>query len=436
LSEKRGLKRDHYSDEIEGKEGSVVSIAGWVEDVRSIGPIVFMTLRDVRGVAQAVFRKGGMPKEEFERVRSIPRQSYLVVRGEVKSSRSKVLPSEVHVKEYLLAGRALHPLPLDPTGRVEAGLDVRLDSRPLDLRIPKTRATFAIRAAFMRFARRMLEGRGFMEVNTAKLIGAAAEGGAELFQLDYFGRPAFLAQSPQLYKEQLTLSLDRVYEIGTYFRAERMHTTRHLNEFVSLDVEAALWDKWDAMKLLEELVSEGISSLEKEARSDFEELGVRPSTPARPFPTFTYSQALEEVRAEGLKVEFGEDFDADALRVLGTKHKGYYFIIDWPTALKPFYIKPKEDDARFSESFDLMYGSLELASGGERISERPTLEARLKEKGLKVESFADHLKAFDWGMPPHSGWGFGVDRFVAQVTQRGNIREAVLYPRDAFRLTP
>ncbi|MDG6940083.1 MAG: aspartate--tRNA(Asn) ligase [Nitrososphaerota archaeon] len=409
---------------------------GWVEDQRVLGSLLFMTLRDRTGVAQMVFNRSELGAAAFDEAATVPRQSYVLVSGRAKKSRSRTLPIEVSAGGMRVLGRAEHPLPLDPTGRVESGLDVRLDARPLDLRNPKVAAIFSIKASFLRACREYLESRGFFEVHTPRLIGAAAEGGAELFRLGYFGREACLAQSPQLYKEQLTLSLERVYEIGPYFRAEKMHTTRHLNEFLSLDIEAAAFGKREAMEELEGMLKGALGRLASENAGDFGKLGVGAEVPDYDFPVVTYGRALEEANEGGVAVKFGEDLDAEALKALARRHPGYYFLTDWPSDAKPFYIMPNERDPSLSESFDLMHGALELASGGERVSDRKALEARLAAKGLDPAGFEEHLKAFDWGMPRHAGWGFGVDRLVMEVTGSANIREAVLYPRDSVRLTP
>jgi nondiscriminating aspartyl-tRNA synthetase len=437
LSEKIGSRREKRTDQLEaGDAGRIVTVAGWIEDLRSIGSIVFFTIRDSRGVLQAVFSRKSLGEEKFSEAGSLPRQSFVRVTGLVKESRSKISRYEIDVSSFEVLAKAVHPLPLDPTGRVEALLDTRLDARPLDLRNPKSAAVFRIEAAFLNLARRYLEAKGFLEVRTAKIIGAATEGGAELFGFDYFGRQACLAQSPQLYKEELTLSLERVYEIGTYFRAEKSHTTRHLNEFLGLDAEAALFSKEDAMGLLEGLTAESVGQLLGVSKEDFGLLGYSPEFPTLPFPVVKYEDAIREVERKGVAVKFGDDFDGDSLRALGEEHRGYYFLTEWPSSIKPFYIKPNPRRPEVSESFDLMHGQLELASGGERVADKALLEARLKEKGLEPERFKDHLKVYDWGMPPHAGWGFGVERFVAQLTGYANVREAVLYPRDSLRVTP
>lgn len=437
MSEKTESRRDRYSDQLDGSVvGKTVTVAGWIEDLRSIGSILFFTIRDSHGVLQAVFNRKSLGDERFAEAAGLPRQSFVSVTGTVKESRAKISRYEIDVSSFEVLARAVHPLPLDPTGRVEALLDTRLDARPLDLRNPRSAAVFKIEAAFLNSARRYLEGQGFMEVRTAKIIGAATEGGAELFGFDYFGREACLAQSPQLYKEELTMSLERVYEVGTYFRAEKSHTTRHISEFLGLDAEAALFTKEDAMKLLEGLTTTAVTELASGSKAEFSLLGRSPEIPQAPFPVITYEDAMAEVQKKGLPARFGDDFDGDTLKALGEARPGYYFLTEWPTSIKPFYIKPNPRRPEVSESFDLMHGQLELASGGERVADRGLLETRLKEKGLDPEHFREHLQVYDWGMPPHAGWGFGVERFVAQLAGFSNIREAVLYPRDSVRVTP
>jgi nondiscriminating aspartyl-tRNA synthetase len=242
LSEKTGPRRDRYSDQIDRSiVGTTVSVAGWIEDMRPIGSIIFFTVRDSHGVLQAVFNRKVLGETLFAEAGSLARQSFVSITGIVKESRSKTSPFEIESTSFTVLARAVHPLPLDPTGRVDAGLDTRLDARPLDLRNPRSAAIFKIEAEFLGFARKFLEGEGFLEVRTAKIIGAATEGGAELFGFDYFGREACLAQSPQLYKEELTLSLEKVYEVGTYFRAEKSHTTRWRSSKASRPAASGTW---------------------------------------------------------------------------------------------------------------------------------------------------------------------------------------------------
>ena len=425
------IHRTHYASQLqEGLVGQQVRIGGWIEDVRDIGKLAFVTIRDVTGACQAI-----VTGDSVQAARQAQRQSAVIVAGTVQKSKAKDFPIEVKVTEFTILTKAVHPLPIDPTGRVESAADKRLDARALDLRNPRVAAIFRLRSAGLKVVRDTLRSEGFIEVNTPKIIGSASEGGANLFGFDYFKRKAYLAQSPQLYKEQLTLGLDRVFEIGPYFRAENSHTVRHLTEFTSIDVEAAFVDYEDVMDLVEKVVGTVISEFQKNHKGDLELAGAKEIQFSK-IDRLTYTQCLDELAKAGEKLEFGDDLSDAALRKLADTHNGFYFIMDWPLKLKPFYIHEKEEDPRLSKSFDLQYGYLELVSGGRRLHDPERLKSRLVEQGLNPASFAEHLKAFDWGMPPHSGWGLGFDRLMMVLTGAQNVREVVLYPRDTDRLTP
>jgi nondiscriminating aspartyl-tRNA synthetase len=430
--EEEKIKRTHYTGQIdETLLGQQVRIAGWVEDIRDIGKLAFLTIRDITGVCQLVITGGNL-----QPALQAPRHSAVIVTGIVQESKAKDFVVEVKVSEFKLLTKANHSLPIDPTGRVESGLDKRLDARALDLRNPKVAAVFRLRSAGLKIIRDALSLQGFIEVNTPKIIGSASEGGANLFAFDYFGKKkAYLAQSPQLYKEQLMVGLDRVYEIGPYFRAENSHTVRHLSEFTSIDIEAAFLDYEDVMDIIEKLVISVATELHEKHMADLRAAGAKEISVSK-IDRLTYEQCIEELTKDGEKLQFGDDLSDSALRRLGELHPGFYFIMDWPLKLKPFYIHGKEDNLRLSKSFDLQYSYLELASGGRRLHDPTKLRSRLVEQGLNPSSFEDHLKVFDWGMPPHSGWGLGYDRLMMVITASQNVRDVVLYPRDTERLTP
>lgn len=426
------IHRTHYARQLrDDLVGQQVKIGGWIEDVRDIGKLAFVTIRDVTGACQAIVTGDGV-----QAARQAQRQSAVIVAGTVQKSKAKDFPVEVKVTEFTILTKAMHPLPIDPTGRVESAVDKRLDARALDLRNPRVAAIFRLRSAGLQIVRDTLRSEGFMEVNTPKIIGSASEGGANLFGFDYFKRKAFLAQSPQLYKEQLTLGLDRVFEIGPYFRAENSHTVRHLTEFTSIDVEAAFADYEDVMDLVEKVVGSVIHEFQRSHKDDLALAGGRTDMQFSRIERLTYARCLDELAKHSEKLEFGDDLSDAALRKLGEVHNGFYFIMDWPLKLKPFYIHEKEEDPKLSKSFDLQYGYLELVSGGRRLHDPEKLRSRLAEQGLNPASFAEHLKAFDWGMPPHSGWGLGFDRLMMVLTGSQNVRDVVLYPRDTDRLTP
>jgi nondiscriminating aspartyl-tRNA synthetase len=426
------IKRSHYAFQVDRSlVGQQVRVGGWIEDIRDIGKLAFLTIRDVTGVCQVI-----VTGNNLQSALQAPRQSAVTVTGIVQESKARDFPVEVKASEFTVLTKALHPLPIDPTGRVESAIDKRLDARALDLRNPRIAAIFRLRSAGLDIIRNTLSSLGFIEVNTPKIIGSASEGGANLFSLGYFGnRKAYLAQSPQLYKEQLMIGLDKVFEIGPYFRAENSHTVRHLSEFTSVDIEAAFLDYEDVMDILEKVVRKVAIEFSEKYKPDLQEAGAKEISLAK-IERLTYEQCLEELAKEGEKLEFGDDLSDSALRKLGSLHPGFYFIMDWPLKLKPFYIHGKEEDLRLSKSFDFQYNYLELASGGRRLHEPAKLRTRLTEQGLNPAAFEDHLKAFEWGMPPHSGWGLGYDRLMMVLTGAQNVREVVLYPRDTERLTP
>jgi aspartyl-tRNA synthetase len=428
----KNIKRTHYAFQVNDTlVGQQVRVGGWIEDIRDIGKLAFVTIRDVTGICQVIVTGGNL-----QSALQAPRQSAVTVTGIVQESKARDFPVELKVSEFTVLTEALHPLPIDPTGRVESAIDKRLDARALDLRNPRVAAIFRLRSAGLKIIRDALTSQGFIEVTTPKIIGSASEGGANLFAFDYFGkRKAYLAQSPQLYKEQLMVGLDRVFEIGPYFRAENSHTVRHLSEFTSIDIEAAFLDYEDVMDILEKVVRKVATELHEKHRADLQAADSKEISVSK-IDRLTYEQCLEELAKDGEKLQFGDDLSDSALRRLGELHPGFYFIMDWPLKLKPFYIHGKEGNPQLSKSFDLQYSYLELASGGRRLHDPTTLRSRLLEQGLNPASFEDHLKVFDWGMPPHSGWGLGYDRLMMVVTASQNVRDVVLYPRDTERLTP
>ncbi|MEM2226017.1 MAG: aspartate--tRNA(Asn) ligase [Candidatus Bathyarchaeia archaeon] len=438
LDELGDWRRSHYSSEINpALDGSDVTIFGWVEDIRDLGRIKFLTLRDREGLIQITVKEGGAPPQVLSKLRLIGRQYAIGVKGKVRAIKEAPRGVEVEPSEIKILGTAKYPLPIDPTGRVAAEIDVRLDNRVLDLRRPIPSAIFKIRHVVIGEIRNFLAEEGFLEVHTPKIISSATEGGAALFAVEFFKRKAYLAQSPELYKEQLSSVFEKVFEIGTYFRAEESHTRRHLNEFVSVDVEEAFVSMEDVMDVQERLILRVADRVTKSCKVELELLGVKAPAPRTPFRRYSYDEILEELRGLGFNLDWGEDIPTPAYRELGRLHRGeYYFITNWPTRTKPFYIKPIPHDPDRSHSFDLMYEWIEISSGGARVDDKDLLIRRLIEQGLDPSNFQHFLRAFDFGMPPHAGFGMGLDRLMMVLTGMENIREVVLFPRDRFRLEP
>ena len=426
------ISRTHLIEDINSSmEGQDVLFGGWVVDLRKLGKMAFLTVRDVTGMCQVIVKGDAMSLLE-----GLNRQSVVRILGKVQASKAKDFDFEISATELQVLAKAEYPLPIDPIGRLESDIDNRLNSRALDMRNQKTASIFKLRSQVLASIRETLIKRKFIEINTPKIIGSASEGGADLFSLDYFGKQGYLAQSPQLYKEQMTIGLERVFEISSFYRAEKSHTGRHLSEFTSVDIEAAMMDYTDVMDVLESIVVDVFKNTAENSKTEQKEIGHEIKIPDSPFERVSYTQALEELEGMDIKLEFGEDLQDSHLRSLGEKHPGFFFLTDWPMKLKPFYIHEKDDDPTLSRSFDLQYGYLELSSGGRRLHDPEQLKTRLKEQNLDPTSFEEHLKTFGWGMPPHSGWGMGLDRLMTVLIGIDNVREVVLYPRDPDRLKP
>ena len=426
------IARTHLIEDLNSSmEGQDVLFGGWVVDLRKLGKMAFLTIRDVTGMCQVIV-KG----KSVDLLEGLNRQSVVRVSGKIQSSKAKDFDFEVAAITIDILAKAEYPLPIDPIGRLESDIDNRLNSRALDMRNQKTASIFKLRHHVLESIRDTLTTKKFIEITTPKIIGSASEGGANLFGLEYFGKQAYLAQSPQLYKEQMTIGLERVFEISSFYRAEKSHTGRHLSEFTSVDIEAAMMDYTDVMDILESIIVDVFKNTSEKCKNEQQEIGTEIQVPKSPFERITYKQALDELNSADIKLEFGDDLLDSHLRKIGEKHPGFFFLTDWPMKLKPFYIHEKDDDDTLSRSFDLQYGYLELSSGGRRLHDPEQLKSRLKEQGLDPTSFEEHLKTFGWGMPPHSGWGMGLDRLMTVLIGIDNVREVVLYPRDPDRLKP
>ncbi|MEM2911086.1 MAG: aspartate--tRNA(Asn) ligase [Candidatus Bathyarchaeia archaeon] len=430
-------RRTHYSVEVKPElDGQEVTLFGWVKEIRDLGGIRFIILQDREGTVQITVPRKKVSSEVASKTDVLQKRYSIGVKG--IANKTDITPRGVEVipKEIKIFSTASSQLPIDITGKVSAKLDVRLDARALDLCREENIAIFKIQHTAVEAIREFLFEKGFIEVHTPRIIASATEGGAALFPVDYFEAKAFLAQSPQLYKEQLVMSFEKVFELGPFFRAEESHTRRHLSEFVSVDIEQAFAAAEDVMQLLEQLIQYTCRKVNDKRRRELATLNYRLEVPKIPFKRLTYNEVLKDLSREGVEIPWGEDIPTQAFRTLGKIHPYFYFITDWPTHAKAFYIKPKDDNPELCEGFDLMWRWVELASGGTRIASKELLIKRLEEKGLNPESFKHHLQAFDYGMPPHAGWAIGLERLTMMLTGKKNIREVTLYPRDRFRLTP
>jgi aspartyl-tRNA synthetase len=429
--------RTHYSVDVKPEmDGNEVVLSGWVQEIRDLGALRFIILQDREGTIQVTVLRKKVDAEVLSKADTLQKRFSIGVKGTVKKTNMTPRGVEVIPNQIKIFGTASPQLPIDVTGKTPANLEARLDARALDLSLEENIAVFKVQHVAVDAIRKFLFEKGFLEVHTPRMIASATEGGAELFSVDYFDRKAYLAQSPQLYKEQLVMSLEKVFEIGPFFRAEESHTRHHLSEFVSIDIEEAFADAKIVMQLLEQLMHCICKYVNEGCKKELATLHHEVKVPDLPFKRFTYDQILNDLKREGIDVPWGEDIPMPAYRSLGKLHPYFFFITDWPTRSRAFYIQPREDKSDVCEGFDLNWRWIELVSGGTRIASKELLMKRLEEKGLKPESFKFHLESFDYGMPPHAGWAIGLERLTMMLTGKKNIREVTLYPRDKFRLTP
>ncbi len=431
--------RSHYSKDVTTKNhGKTITVAGWVEDIRNIGSIAFIILRDRKGTLQVTaFKKEG--PELFEKLVNIPRESVISVMGLCKKSDKARNGYEVIPKEVEILSASETPLPLGVVDKVESELDTRLDNRFIDLRKQEIQSIFKIRNTVIAAVHEYLRSNHFIEVHTPNIIASSSEGGTDVFKLKYFEKIAFLAQSPQLYKQMLMATgFDRVYEIAWYFRAEEHNTRRHLNESTAVDLEMAFINsEEDIMKILEGLVH-NMWKKASEWKKEIEVLEKKIVVPKLPFKRVIYDDAIKKLNKNGSEIKWGEDLGTEEEKLLGKvmKKEGcdFYFITKYPLEAKPFYTMPEGD--KYSRSFDLACKGVEIASGSQRIHDVELLKERLEACDLNPKDFESYLKAFRYGMPPHGGFGFGIERFLMELLDIKNIRECILFPRDRTRLTP
>ena len=436
-------RKSHYSSEVNPSlEGRAVTLMGWISSIRDHGNIQFIMLRDKDGDTQIIAKKGQCPDLVYEQVLQLKEHTSIGVNGKVVSQRKAPNGIEIIPLELKVFSIPIQAPPFMIQNRNPAGIDTRLDFRAIDLRRKYLQDIFIIRNNILKYIRTFLSNEKFIEVNTPKIIATASEGGTALFPIFYYEREAFLAQSPQIYKEQLTMAFENVFEIGPIFRAEPSRTNRHLSEATSIDIESAFVDYNDIMVLLEKMILFIIKSLfEDDNIKNNDELDIDQkinNNNKSSFPRLKYTELIERLRNIGEKVRWGDDLSPQLIKKLDDDvlNNNFYFITDWPMAAKPFYVKENQDDSKICESFDLMYGSLEISSGSTRISNKEILINRMKKKGLNLNSFDYHLRVFNYGVPPHAGCGVGLERLLMTLTKIDNIRDAILYPRDIDRLAP
>jgi len=429
--------RTHYIGELSpGMDGQEVVLAGWVHEVRDIGKIKFIQLRDRTGIAQVTAKKGEA-SDDVMKAMSLVKESVVKVRGRMKAEKQAKKGFEIVPLEVVDLNPISTLVPFEVTGKVPAEIDVRLDNRCIDLRRLESTAVFKIQHEVLRsFREKMLE-LGFEEIRPPCITGAATEGGTEVFKFDYFEKHAYLVQSPQLYKQLAVIGgMDKVFMTVPVFRAEKHNTTTHLNEVLQMDAEMGFADHEDAMGALGETALHVLSGVKKNCGEALKTLKSDVSVP-KEVPRYTYSECVERLKKAGEKMEWGHDFTKEQDKKLSELiPEELYMITEWPTKVRAFYSHPIEGAPEKCNAYDLMYRGLEIASGAQRIHKPEMLVGALRSRGLNPDEFEFYVKPFKFGAPPHAGWSIGLERLTMKLAGMENIREACLFPRDRHRLTP
>ena len=426
-----------YINEI--KLGKEVLLQGWIHDVRELPKAKFLLLRDITGVTQCVLKQNAKGFHE-----KLNLESVVNIIGRVKPA--KLTSSELTIKDYEIDVSKLEvlnkaeKLPLqvfEKDKTIITDLSTRLDYRTLDLRKRKTSAIFKIQSEISTSFKDFFKKNNFIEIQCPSLIASASEGGTELFKVRYFEKEAYLAQSPQLYKQLCAISLEKVFTITPVWRAEKHNTTRHLNESRQMDIEVAFNDDMQVMKYLEDCVRYIIENVVNNCKNELEILNLKLKIPKAKY--LSYDESLKVLNKNKLKLGYGEDLTPEAERKLCEAFPDtIIFVHSWPLDLKPFYIIPKtlKDNEKLSKGFDALYGGIEISSGGQRVHLPEVLIKRLKDKELNPKNFEFYINSFRYGACEHSGWSIGLERFTMALLKLDNIREACLFPRDRERIAP
>ncbi|WP_241489431.1 aspartate--tRNA(Asn) ligase [Leucobacter celer] len=439
--------------DLAAREDGTVRVSGWVEKVRDQRYVQFVVLRDESGAVQLV--NGGVLREpDPENPRSdilVPRTqtiselthgTFITVTGELQhNERVKLGGVEIQIETIEVVTKALPDNPI----AADSGIDVRLDWRFLDLRRPEQNLIFRIQTTFLHALRQVWVDRGFIEIQTPKLMASASESRAELFEVEYFEGQAFLAQSPQFFKQMAQAAgFGGIFEVGPAFRADPSFTSRHATEFTSIDTEISWIDSHeDVMELHEELVVAGLSAVKDKHGEEIQKLfGIELEVPSRPFPRIPLAEAKEIVKAEGYEVPRADaDMDPEGERRIAAHVKQKYghdfvFLTDYDASIRPFYHMRDAENPQLTKSYDLIYRGTEISTGAQREHRIEVLEAQAVEKGMDPAELSFYLDFFRYGVPPHGGFGMGLGRVLMLMLQQSSIREVTYLFRGPNRLLP
>ena len=429
--------------------GQKVKLSGWVNVRRDHGKLIFIDLRDRTGIIQMVVIPDKI--EAYQASKDVRSEYVITVEGlvkerpggQVKENENPLGRVELEVEKMEIISRVEEELPFDVSKKdLDVNLVTLLDNRNLALRNKKVNDIFKVYSQILKSYGDVMREKGFLEIKTPKILSATTEGGANFFKIKYFKREAFLAQSPQFYKQAGVGAFERVFEIGTVFRAEPHFTTRHVNEYTGLDAEMGFIENFsEIMDELQSVMKRIMKDVKEKCSKELAEYESEILVPEENFPRIRLTEALEILKKEYGKETEGIDIDPEGERLIcewAKKNHGsdFIFITHYPSSAKPFYTMPSSDDPQFTEGFDLIFNGVEIATGSQRIHNYEQLVGNIKKHGLNPEDFKDYLEVFKIGMPAHGGWGLGSERIVQKILGIASIKEAILFPRDVKRLAP
>ena len=420
-------------------EGKKIRMNGAVHNVRDMGEVAFVILRKAEGLVQCVYEEG---VTNFD-IHDLKEESAVEVLGTVKAEERAPHGFELRLEEIKVLSQPAEPMPIPISKwKMNTSLETKLALRPVSLRNVRERAKFKIQEGIVRGFREFLSSQGFTEVHTPKIVSRGAEGGANVFKLNYFNKKAELGQSPQFYKQMMVGVFDRVFEVAPVFRAEKHNTTRHLNEYIGLDFEMGYIDSFeDVMAMETGFLKYTMELLKSEYKKELDMLGIDlPSISQIPHVRFAEAKQLVSEKYNR-KIRNPFDLEPEEEVLIGRYFKEEYdsdfvFVTHYPSKKRPFYAMDDPEDTSVTLSFDLLYKGLEITTGGQRIHDYQMILEKMEKRGMDPEDIKDYLMIFKYGMPPHGGLGIGLERLTMRLLDEQNVRETSLFPRDVTRLEP
>ena len=430
-------------DALKAMTGQKTRVSGWVHDVRLLGGINFVLLRNRDAIVQVTVPKKVVPPEVMTALGTLHPEDVITCIGTVKEAKQARNGFEIIPDSIKVLSPSATPLPLDPRGVTDANLETRLQWRTLDLRRPESTAVFKIEDALITGMEDYLRSNGFIRVFTPSILGGISEGGSEVFKIDFYGKPAFLRQDPQLHR-QLAIAggLGRVYDLGANWRAELSHTPRHMSEHRTIAPEMSfLGDESDTMRVEEGMVVSGMRNVVRTCGYELDLLKIQLEEPKTPFPELAFPKLYDILEGLGHKLPEDQDLDRESEKLLSEHVKNnldsdFFFVNRFPSKVKPFYVMHVDDEPRYARSVDMMYKGLELSSGGQREHRHAKIIEQIREKGMDEEGLRWFTEPFRYGVPPHGGFSLGIERFTANLLNIPSVKEAALFPRDPERLSP